>query len=167
MTSDEGFPGVLGGALIGFGVPPSGGSDPRKRGTPNVEHLQIRHGPDLGGIEMGCSPMYWKGPGFNPEGIGSLSPGLARFREANPGYSPASAATLKGLNLKRSPSQINPFRVVISPDPNPGWLVPRNPGLKAPIPLGFAIPILFILFILSKFIATFFSFCAFCAFSWR
>jgi hypothetical protein len=36
------------------------------------------------GITMACSSMFRMAPSFNPEGIASFSPGVARFREGLP-----------------------------------------------------------------------------------
>jgi hypothetical protein len=43
--------------------------------------------------------LFCDNPLFNPEGIGSFSPGLARFQRAYPGWPQFSSKTLQGLNI--------------------------------------------------------------------
>jgi hypothetical protein len=64
-----------GSALIVFGVPPLGGPEPRKRGTPNVEDLILRRDPSWGSLDN------WKNRWHRE--IVTLTLDLSELRDAN------------------------------------------------------------------------------------
>jgi hypothetical protein len=59
--------------------------------------------------------MRCLGSWFNPKGIASFSPRLARPWEGLPGVAACREPTLQGLNTGVSPERFNPFRVAVFP----------------------------------------------------
>jgi len=89
------------------------------------------------GIESGSFSMAREHPRFNPKGIASSSPGLARRREGRPWVMAFEFHNPEKVEYQKlTRNRFNPCRVVIPLYSHPGWLVPRDPGLKASIPLG-------------------------------
>ena len=59
---------------------------------------------------MACSSMFRMAPSFNPEGIASFSPGLARFREGLPWVTAFKIHNPERVEYQALTKQIQPFQ---------------------------------------------------------
>ena len=96
----------------------------------------------FGGIEMARSAMCDKNSFVNPKGIGSLSPGLARFREGLPWVAAFNFQNPERVEYQRLAKQMQPLRGCDSSLSSPRvargaqpWAESFNPvGIEKPMP---------------------------------